>query len=164
MGLEWVEGDLDFGLSPSSWIRLRIVRNGTIRFDLCLHLFIDVIPSTLPEQVVTFSMRCEVGQVRHGFDAVHVSGKFIVVRGMDVSIEMTLHLENHRIVLRLGARPLVAFAADGEAIPQRLRLFGALTEMHREGSPREEIVIAAPWAFNVAQASGRHCRLSLRRS
>ena len=62
---------------------------------------------------------------------------------MDVSIELTLHLENRRIVLRLGARPLVAFAADGEAIPQRLRLFGALTEMRREGSPLEEMGPAA---------------------
>ena len=30
--------------------------------------------------------------------------------------------------------------------------------MRRERSPREEIVLAAPWAFDIAQAGGRHCR------
>ena len=30
--------------------------------------------------------------------------------------------------------------------------------MGREGSPLEEIVFFAPWAFNVARAGGRHCR------
>ena len=150
--LERVERDLDPRVFLSIWICLRIVRNGNICINLFLHLCIDVIPSTLPKEVVTFSIRGEVGQGRHGSDAVHVAGKSIVVRGMDVSIELTLHLENRRIVLRLGARPLVAFAADGEAIPQRLRLFGALTEMRREGSPREEIVLAAPRAFNALSA------------
>ena len=43
-------------------------------------------------------MRGEVSQGRHGSDAVHVSGKSIVVRGVDVSIELTLHLENRCIV------------------------------------------------------------------
>ena len=103
-------------------------------------------------------MRSEVDQGRQGSNTVHVSRKSIVVSGVDVSIELTLHLVDSRIVLRLGARPLVAFASDGEAIPQRLRLFGALTKMQGKGSPLEEIVLAAPWAFNVARAGGRHCR------
>ena len=74
-------------------------------------------------------MRSEVNQGRQGSNTVHVFRKSIVMRGVYVSIELTLHLVDRRIVLHLGARPLVAFAADGEAIPQRLRLFGALTKM-----------------------------------
>ena len=157
MRLERVEGDLDSSVSLSIWICLSIVSNGDISFDLSLYIGIDVVPAALAKEVVAFTMRSEVNQGRQGSNTVHTR-KFIVVHGVYVSIELMLHLVDRRIVLRLGARPLVAFASDGEAIPQRLRLFDALTEMRREGSPLEEIVLAAPWAFNVARAGGRHCR------
>ena len=126
--------------------------------DLSLYISVDVVPATLAKEVVAFTMRSEVDQGRQGSNTVQVSRKSIVVCGVYVSIELTLHLVDRRIVLRLGMRPLVAFASNGEAIPQRLRLFGALTEMRRQGSPREEIVLVAPWAFDVARAGGRHCR------
>ena len=127
MGLERVEGDLDPSVSLSIWIRLSIVSNGDISLDLSLYIGVDVVPATLAKEVVAFVMRSEVDQGRHGSNTVHVSRKSIVVRGVYVSIELTLHLVDRRIVLRLGARPLVAFASNREAIPQRLRLFGART-------------------------------------
>ena len=157
MGLERVEGDLDPSVSLSVWIRLSIVSNGDISLDLSLYIGVDVVPAALAKKVVAFAMSSEVDQGRQGSNTVHVSRKSIVVRGVYVSIELTLHLVDRRIVLRLGARPLVAFASDGEAIPQRLRLFGARTEMRRQGSPLEEIVLVAPWALDIARAGSRHC-------
>ena len=158
MGLERVEGDLDPSVSLSIWICLSIVSTGDISLDLSMYIGVDVVPATLAKEVVAFAMRSEVNQGRQGSNTVHVARKSIVVHGVYVSIELTLHLVDRRIVLRLRTRPLVAFASDREAVPQQLRLIGALTEMPRQGSSWEEIVLAAPWAFDVERAGGRHCR------
>ena len=60
MGLERVEGDLDPSVSLSICIRLSIVSNDGISFDLSLDIGVDVVPAALAKEVVAFAMRSKV--------------------------------------------------------------------------------------------------------
>ena len=87
--------------------------NGDISLDLSLYIGVDVVPAALAKEVVAFAMRSKVDQERQGSNTVHVSRKSIVVRGVYVSIELTLHLVDRRIVLRLRRARLLLSRPTG---------------------------------------------------